>query len=181
MRSFVAIDIDESFKEAALAVIDELRRRQHGDKVRWVESDKLHLTLKFLGNNDADQVVALANQLPAILAKVKAFTMTVGKVVSFPSVRPHVIAILFSVSTEYVDLFNLVEQQAVTNGFAPERRSLLIHLTLGRVKTKAIPTLADIPIQLPQTLLVNQLSLYRSELNSEGSIYTRLTQVSLRN
>jgi len=70
---------------------------------------------------------------------------------------------------------------------AARRTALLPHLTLGRVKREATPTDRQILGELVERsaigvlglLVVERVSVMKSELRPSGSIYTRLAAVEL--
>ena len=57
IRSFIAIPLDPEVSRAAVRLIERIR--EPGDGIKWVPTDNLHLTLKFLGdvhNTEVPQV-----------------------------------------------------------------------------------------------------------------------------
>src|SRR5437762_2991202 len=51
MRLFVAVDLDESARQAAAAAAEELRRAiEPAVKARWVPIENMHLTVRFIGD-----------------------------------------------------------------------------------------------------------------------------------
>ena len=54
-RIFAAIDISEEARRKVSAYIETLRRAFPRVRIGWEKTEKLHLTLKFLGGIDALQ------------------------------------------------------------------------------------------------------------------------------
>ena len=54
IRTFIAIPLPDDIKETLLATIEKLKGKNRG--VKWVRSEALHITLKFLGNIPEDLV-----------------------------------------------------------------------------------------------------------------------------
>ena len=55
--------------------------------MRWVQSENLHVTLRFLGNNDPHVVPALARYVQEQTAEHSAFELSLARVDLFPSRR----------------------------------------------------------------------------------------------
>ena len=55
IRAFIAVELNAAAREAVERVMRELRAVA-GDGVRWVRPEGIHLTLKFLGDIDADSM-----------------------------------------------------------------------------------------------------------------------------
>lgn len=53
-RLFVAINLTEDIKERLGRVVEQLKKR--GDPIKWETTEKLHITLKFLGNTKQNQI-----------------------------------------------------------------------------------------------------------------------------
>ena len=54
IRTFVAVEMAPAVRDAAVAVIDDLRKA--GADVKWVARENMHLTLQFLGQVPADTI-----------------------------------------------------------------------------------------------------------------------------
>jgi 2'-5' RNA ligase len=64
MRTFIAIDFDRNIKSRLSDLREELA--ESGADVRWVKSQDLHLTLKFLGDIDDKQAGVVKDLLEKI-------------------------------------------------------------------------------------------------------------------
>ncbi len=64
IRSFIAIPLDPEVSRAAVRLIQRIR--EPGDGIKWVPTDNLHLTLKFLGdvhNTEVPQVCEVIREV----------------------------------------------------------------------------------------------------------------------
>jgi 2'-5' RNA ligase len=165
-----------------------LRRRLRPTRAdaRWVEIDKLHVTLAFIGHVEDTAVgpFVTAIQQPFALAP---FTVRLGPCGVFPpSGPPRVIWIGLA---EGADGLGALQQQVVARlqplGFEPERRPFSAHLTVARVKdiprgaargARAIVTAARVPHVRCQ---VTRVTLFRSHLSPKGSRYEALAHGGL--
>ena len=92
IRAFIAINPCEEL----VAKLDALQRKLDADlpprAVRWVLPQHIHLTLKFLGNVDAQQLAALREAFAQACAGMAPFELGAARVGCFPNrARPRVI------------------------------------------------------------------------------------------
>jgi 2'-5' RNA ligase len=184
IRAFLAVDLPEAYRIGLAAVQDYLKKS--GADVRWTSVAGIHLTLKFFGEVEENQVDTLAAAASDITCATPAFTLGVQGVGTFPGPRtPRVIWLGLSDQTEVLaGMVQNLEQAFAPLGFPPEKRPFTPHLTLGRVRSsqgrealsRALQTvtLPDFP-----ELLVEHLVLFRSTLRPQGALYTPLRQIAL--
>lgn len=86
-RIFIAADISEGARRAAAAYINELRGEFRDLRVGWEKPEKLHFTLKFLGDVDVDRVINIKNAVAAVALKHKPFAAVISGKGVFPNTR----------------------------------------------------------------------------------------------
>lgn len=184
IRAFLAVDLPEIYRAELAAVQDYLKKS--GADVRWTSATGIHLTLKFFGDIEEDQVEALAAAASGITAATPCFNLGVEGVGTFPGPRnPRVIWLGLSGQTDTLaNLARNLEQAFVPLGFPPEKRQFTPHLTLGRVRSSQgrealTRSLGTICLPNFPEFLVQELVLYRSILRPQGALYTPLRQISL--
>src|SRR3954470_22839213 len=85
VRLFFAIELSDAVRVALDHAVAPLRAAE--PDLAWVPIEKLHLTMKFLGDvRDAD-VERLAIAANLVAARHRAFEMTLGGVGAFPNFR----------------------------------------------------------------------------------------------
>lgn len=178
VRAFFALDLPEAVRRACASLARELRARPDGDGVRWVRPENFHLTLRFLGNVEAERLGELAARVRAATADVSPFRAALGALDAFPPRRPRVVAVGVEPEAPLCELAARVEAGVVEAGLAPERRRLRPHVTLGRVRSRRAPSLegaasdgSDWPVR--------EVVLLRSDLGRDGSTYTHLERIAL--
>ena len=87
IRTFFAADLDDAARRAAAGVARVLRESSGGDAVRWVRSEALHVTLRFLGNIDPARVEPLVRAVGARVESLAPFEIQLGAARLFPSAR----------------------------------------------------------------------------------------------
>jgi 2'-5' RNA ligase len=161
--------------------------------VRWVRPEGYHLTLRFLGNVESEAIPELAKRAADEVAGVAPFDARLGAVEIFPSPhRPRVVAAAVEPEEPLAALAGGLERAAVAAGLAAERRRFRAHLTLGRVRSRRFPSLDGATLALDGTtsasggltshgvpLPVQEIVLYRSDLQREGAVYSVLERIPL--
>ncbi|HUW61834.1 MAG TPA: RNA 2',3'-cyclic phosphodiesterase [Candidatus Bathyarchaeia archaeon] len=181
MRTFVAIEVP-GFIHAAL---EELKGRLRGAGVRasWVKPGNIHLTLRFLGEIDADQAAGLVDMLEIEYASIRPFVLQVCGVGAFPNARRP--SVLWVGCEPAEGPLERVQQAAETAaravGLAPAAKGFRAHLTVGRVKDwRAAGPVADALDQAKDfdagEFEASGVALFRSRLMSTGAVYERLRE-----
>lgn len=186
IRAFIAADISPESLSGIERLQGELKDTIRG--VRWVKSEGLHLTLKFLGGVKEEEVEKLGDILRPLCASHPPMDLTVGGLGAFPDLRqPRVIWLGVEGEVErLIELQRDVEKGCASLGFPEEKRGFTPHLTLGRVKEKRrdIGYLADVMRQADvsrfKPFRVDNLHIYRSELKPAGAVYTKLKTFPLK-
>ncbi len=187
IRAFIAIELTDEVRAALGEVQDRLKRAHIGVKVSWVKIDNVHLTLQFLGYVPEDKIRGISAALERISAAQETFDVPVGGAGAFPNRnRPRVLWVGCHDSDARMKTLARAVQAAMQEfGFEPEHREFAAHLTLGRVKfprpdaalTKLLDSLRDYGCG---TLRVDAVHLFESQLNPQGSIYTKLSSHTLK-
>ncbi len=133
IRTFIAVRLSSPVTKQAAVLIRKLKAS--GATVRWVESDQLHLTLKFLGDVLNTQIPALCNCISSIARNHSPLDIDCQTAGAFPAVeRPRTVWLGFSESPELVALQKEIDEGMYEMGFAPDRRRYQPHVTIGRVR-----------------------------------------------
>jgi 2'-5' RNA ligase len=160
-----------------------------GNPVKWVETQNLHLTLKFLGDINADSVESVLANMKEATAGTGNLRLEMSGLGTFPG-GPRVRVIWTGLSGDVRKLSTLqerVETGLVLLGFKKETRAFQPHLTIGRVRDKAsFSEREDLYRQVERhaatdaiRFSVDSLILVRSTLTRSGPVYTELGRVSL--
>ena len=183
IRLFIAIETPADIR-AQIAQIQG-RLRESGADVRWEPEEKLHATLKFLGNTPDEKVQPVADALELVSRQHTRCTITYTNLGCFPTSRsPRVVWIGIEDPSEALRaLFLDIEESMASLGFERETRPFHPHLTLGRVKGsrnlgRLLAMLKTVTFQ-SQPVIVPEIALVRSDLRPSGSVYTTLKAIPL--
>lgn len=184
MRLFVAVNLPETEKARLGEILDELRNTPA--PIRWVNSDSLHLTLKFLGEVPEARVAELTSANERVADRFAPFDVEIGGFGVFPSrTRARVFWIGVQAPPALLELQALVERNIAPLGFPTEKRVYSPHLTIGRAKNdagKIDPAAVDriaARAVYKATVTVESIDLMRSHLSPRGARYERIHQAAL--
>jgi 2'-5' RNA ligase len=184
-RLFCAIELSEEIRTRAAEHIARLRSALPRVRAGWERPEKLHLTLKFLGDVEQSRVPALSLAAERAASSVAPFTLTIADAGAFPTHGPARVLWLGlrDSSGSLTRLQQSLEDECAAAGFKREGRSFHPHLTLARLRQPTgARTLAAQHQELgfqAMELNVSKIALLRSELGPHGSRYTMLSQHSL--
>lgn len=188
LRAFIAIDLPEDIHQRLEQVSSNLQQQLAGMPVRWVPIDKVHLTLKFLGDVSETNVEMVTKIIATESANQRPFEISIGSLGVFPNVRrPRVIWVGVEAAEDLNTLQRRIEAEVARLGYAPDDRPFSPHLTIGRVSRNAGPAqvraIGDLLRKEKLGFLgaarVSHIHLYRSDLKPGGAVYTRLFTAQL--
>lgn len=137
IRSFIAIPLAPGVRAATTRLVRRLQ--EPGDGIRWVPTENLHLTLKFLGDVDNVQLPEICQQLAAAALQIPPFDLRFAGTGGFPQLE-RARTLWVGVDDPSQNLRQLVaelERRLADLGFKPESRDYRPHLTLGRTRSGA--------------------------------------------
>ncbi len=189
VRAFIAIDLPPSLQTSIELNTSRLRTQLGEDVIRWVPARNMHLTLKFLGNTPIPHLEFIKQMLTRAAGLVPQFDLTIGGLGSFPNPkRIRVIWAGIHAGGDLTDLHREIDSGAASLGYEKDDRPFSPHLTLGRVRQGADEralreirnSMAAFQLGRIGTARVESVHLYRSDLHTDGSTYTKLFSAPLR-
>lgn len=171
-RVFIAIDLPDDLKELIVQAQDKMNKFNW--PVRWEPIEKLHITLRFLGNITNEDIAIVQDIVHAEIQKTQAFPLTLDGYVFFPTSKYPTVLCLLVVDNTVLYTF----QRALADALAevqlgePERHSFNGHITIGRTKPMSVPYNALSQVKFKHQCECNSVSIYCSELLESGSRYT---------
>lgn len=184
-RLFFAVPLAAGLRERVAQVVARLI--PVAGKVKWVEPENLHFTLKFLGEMPVTVVDGLGQVARQVAARHAAFTLHILGVGAFP--RPAEARVIWLGSAEGGEALTALamdlEEALARTGLAPrERRPFKPHLTIGRNNAPGrTPGLAEALGAQAQVdigpMVVDSFVLMRSQLQRQGPIYTETGRFGL--
>lgn len=142
--------------------------REERPGVRWTTPDQWHVTLRFLGTADVDDVTAALGTLEAVAAEAVLGPR--------PGRLGHGVFMLPVAGLDVVA--EHVRRCTAGVGEPPDPRPFHGHLTLARLKGAAACGLTDAVVSARWP--VRSVALVRSQLSPAGACYETLCEVALR-
>ena len=182
-RLFAAIKIHPSANYIRL--FNEISSQLRHERIKWVEPENMHLTLKFLGETEEKQIPVIQQVLSNAADNVKPFTLKISNTSIFGSrYNPKVIWFGIEKSPELESLVQNIFAGLEKQGWESDRQNFVPHLTIGRIKElKDKPLFQNIigkynTVEI-QEENVKEITLYESILRREGPLYLNVFTAKL--
>src|SRR5580658_705373 len=194
MRVFVALDIDDAVRGRIVRFLEGVRG--FAPDVRWVRPESLHVTLKFIGEKQEEEV----EEIKRALARIVSDNFEIGfrGYGFFPGVKaPRVFWLGIDGGPKLDSLAQAVDETLARLDIPKEEHAFSAHLTLARggggsgsprKQKGAAPNrsfqrlqekLAALPTPEFDTMTAREFFLFQSQLSPGGSKYTKLAGFSL--
>jgi RNA 2',3'-cyclic 3'-phosphodiesterase len=186
VRLFVALETLSAVRENLATLIDELREADAPSsktKARWVRSENLHVTLKFIGHVDGGRLEAIR----AALAEVRSdapVEVRFGGLGFFPNDRrPRVFWAGVEGSPNLATLAGEIDARLSRVGIPRETRAFAPHLTLARFDPPGISEALRAAAQKNGarefgSVRTGEFHLFESKTRPTGAEYTHLSSFS---
>ncbi len=185
IRTFVAAEVSSAVRDRAADVIERLRGA--GAKVKWVKTENLHVTLKFLGDVEEAEIHRVCRAVEGAVADLPPFDVEVRGAGAFPDTRrPRNVWLGIAEGAGQVgELHGRIEAALEELGFPREARRFQPHLTIGRIR-RGGPGVAELGELIAQNgdleigrARLTEAVVYSSRLAPSGPIYEALARAPL--
>ena len=188
MRLFVAVEIDDHVRSAAVGVARELKRTlDAGVRVRWVRAENMHLTVRFIGSVPDERVGGTLTALRSPFS-IDAFELALAECGVFPRQGPpRALWIgLRSGGASLQALHDELNQRLLAVGIEREARPYSAHLTIGRVNNATRGSGAPVRDAVrtvrvpPARCRISEAVVFESRLSPAGPTYVPQLKIALR-
>ena len=176
MRLFTGIDLPEGIKDNLDRVIAAFRPAA---KIGWNSRKNFHITTKFIGEWPEERLAELKGALSALPSR-DLIEIGVRGLGWFPNPRsPRVFWAGVVAPAELAELARETDEALARFGVPPESRAFSPHLTLARIR-QPVPlaalhaAIAKLSSDEFGAFRAERFSLFLSELQPSGSVYTKL-------
>lgn len=177
MRLFLAINLPLDERREIVRATAPMRDAARG--VAWVDEERLHITLKFLGERPPAEVEALGTAVRQALAAHRPMALRLGGLGAFPNLRaPRIVWLGVEREPKLELMQHVIEQACAALGYEVEGRAFRPHLTLGRARDRLAASdaralaAAARAVSYTGAVEVRTVDLMSSELLSAGARYT---------
>ena len=177
-RLFAAIKIHPSARYISL--FNEISSSLRHERIKWVEPENTHLTLKFFGETDEAKIPAICLALENAAAQSKPFTLKISNTGIFGSrYDPKVLWFGIENQDELENLAQNIFTELAKCGWNADRQNFVPHLTIGRIgKLNDKPLFQNIISKYNTVEIqdenVTEIILYESILRREEPLYVNV-------
>jgi RNA 2',3'-cyclic 3'-phosphodiesterase len=186
VRLFLAINFDAATRAAVFAAAAALRAA--APELAWVDQGRLHLTLKFLGEQADEVVHRVAPAMDEIAARHPTLPSSLGEFGAFPNFRRVRVVWIGMDGDPHLELLHHdVELACEQAGIPLDARPFRPHVTLARLKH---PLSAEVVAALSRAAgaqtreriptAVSRIDLMCSTLGTNGAVHQLLHSSPLR-
>jgi 2'-5' RNA ligase len=180
-RGFLAAEVDP------LPPLRNLQRELEatGADLTLVDPDQFHVTLTFLGGTPKDKVPGIVEAAEAAVDGVEPHDLEVAGAGAFPDLSYLSVVWAGIANGEAVTaVAEELEERLEPLGFEPEDRDFHPHVTLarvqsGRAKARLVEAIEAHQDETWGTTPWNRVVLMRSDLQSDGPVYTVVEEIPL--
>jgi 2'-5' RNA ligase len=186
VRLFLAVNLPPEVRQAIVDAAAPLR--EAAPTLPWVDVEKLHLTVKFLGQQSEEMAARISDAMLGVAARNRAVGVELGDIGAFPNFRrPRVVWLGVSSEPKLELLHHDVETACEALGIPVEGRPFRPHLTLARVRPRSIDATAlrnlsraAKDVHYVEEVVINAIDLMESKLTPTGAKHRLITSHSLR-
>lgn len=182
IRCFAAVPTPLTIIERITALMTDFR--SVSSDVKWEPTEKLHITLKFLGSIEESHLQPLVDLLKQKMQAVSQFEYKYEGIGAFPNLHhPRVYWIGTSENHALIRLHGTVEQVSRSFSVANDDKPFHPHVTIGRVKGLRGINLLTARVKSvtfePVAARCSEILMMRSDLEPTGSRYSVLSRIPL--
>ncbi len=180
MRTFIAIPIQPT--KGLRKLMPKLEKL--GPAVRPIPVDQMHITLKFLGATELEDIMPISSILKNMRSEFPRFKLAFRGLGAFPRVdHPNVIWAGIANPSALTAMVDYLEQETQKLGYPLERKGFHPHLTLARVNAKPEDELFQILQDREKAewgeVTIDTIKFYQSELKQQRAQYHEMQTVNL--
>ena len=182
-RLFIAAKVN--IEPALEKYISSLQDLFEGSKIKWVQTENTHLTLKFLGKTSVDKIEKMKIELYEIAQNNDPFDMRIqGSGVFKDFFRPTILWVGVRDHDPFDKLKNDIENTMAKLDFPIDYNQFKPHMTIARIKEinkrdEFEKFVRGYEHMLFQMIHIEEIILYESILNPEGPTYVELDKFKI--
>jgi 2'-5' RNA ligase len=183
IRSFIALYPDPAVRAHIAEFIACMRENDRS--CRWEQPEKVHITLKFLGDVPPEALEAIEADLRKEIIPEGELRAEIDRTGAFPNMRrPRIVWLGFNDTVPRVlSLQRLTEEVCARHGREREEKKFTPHFTVGRVRRGARTeglenALAACSFQ-PATVRFSAVRIMESTLTPQGAIHKERARIAL--
>ena len=185
IRAFIAIPLDPKIQHSIERMQDHLKKTN--SDVKWVKSENIHITLKFLGDVNTEQINSVKQALSNCTHNTRPFKVELSQLGAFPNIEhPRTLWVGLKDHKQKLSRMAVSLEKALGKiGFQGDQRPFSPHITIGRIRSSnnidaLSKSMSNYPISENCIQTISKIILFQSILSSEGPIYEPLYKVNIK-
>jgi len=181
IRTFLSLNVSGAEVLKMKEIQDQLKTKFSSGGIKWEDSAKFHLTLRFLGDIDEEKIPDLEAVLERLKFDFEKIKFTVKGIGFFPNSKyPNVVFIDLSEHDSNTEkLVGFIDKIIFNFGVKPEKK-FVPHITIGRFKRdKRVKIESPVETDFaPFNIEFGSFFLMQSILQKEGSAHIAVNEFS---
>lgn len=181
-RAFIALELPPTIANHITKIQIQYSNLLPNPKIRWLPNQNIHLTLKFLGDTEeaiAPEINQIINDLSVVSDRI---FLDMKAIQLFPHAnRARGIWINFYSAPQLLNLKKTLDEKLAFLGIPISKKNFYPHLTLARFKRGLRRSeirhihheISKQPPNLLQSVNLDKLTLFQSDLQPGGAIYSK--------
>jgi RNA 2',3'-cyclic 3'-phosphodiesterase len=188
VRTFIAVDFPPYMLKKIEEITAFFRTLTPEKDLKWVETNNLHLTIKFLGEIEEHKLAQVKHTLSQALKDQISFDIEINGLGIYPNRNnPRVIWLGIMGANPLTEIHKVLNRELTALEFTPEQRAFSPHLTIARIRRHTDhkqarqigEILSEYKVESLGGITIEQVHLYQSVLTPSGPIYSLLHTVDL--
>lgn len=181
IRTFIALELPETVIDQIIQIRDE----NAGLNYKWEPRNKLHVTIKFIGDIDKNLIEKLSSEIETLIEEFNSFNLSFSNFGMFyKENKPNILWVGIKNNEKLSDFTNKLNNVCAEFGIEKERRKFKPHITLLRIKdsdnAKSLEKL--LKLDLPEiNFNADKVTIFKSELLPAGSVYKSIKSFYIKN
>jgi 2'-5' RNA ligase len=153
LRTFLSLNFNNTLKEKVSIYQEEIKRILAGFDVKWENPDKFHMTLRFLGDVNEDNVNKLILDFELLHFDFDNILFFQDSIDFFPNkLKPNVIFFGLKEENNYSRILTAeIDKVILKYGITPDKK-FVPHITLGRFRRENRKSAEDRVFPLPEKM-----------------------------
>ncbi len=182
-RTFIAVPLEASpALKRLLAFLQEKLKREG---IKWVETNNLHITLKFLGDTPENLIGRISEKLEELSS---GFIKQDGQMKGLDTFtrrgNPSVLYTCLTGLPVLEMMASAIDREMIPFGFSSGEASFNAHLTLARIKylnsrSRFLELIGSLREKEIQEVTIDKIVLFESILRPQGPLYKPLKTILL--
>ena len=163
-----------------ISIFNEIYSSFRHERIKWVEPENMHLTLKFFGETDEKNIPSIIRAIEAAVESSNPFLLKIANTGIFGSrYDPKVIWFGIEKQNELEILAKKIFTGLEKCGYEADRQNFVPHVTIGRIKELKDKSLFQQILGKFNTVeiqeeKVTEIILFESILRREGPLYVEV-------